>query len=213
MSAFATNEGPVASAKLNQKTLFVGTGAAIAAATTYAGMLAFCTSTGSGFIANVLYERDAANATWNTVSPWSFKRVTADQTSSSSAYMSAGVSISLAPNTNYFFRATLFVTIAMSGSVRFEVHSIASGATVIAAFGGEAGQSDYPYGGAVTSSGTQFNGGDTFSGFGDIHVIEIRGMIMVGANAGTLQIDFCDYNNTGNVTVKAGSWLETAAVV
>lgn len=36
-------------------------------ATTYAGMFAFCTSTGSGFTADLLYVRNAANAAWITI--------------------------------------------------------------------------------------------------------------------------------------------------
>lgn len=52
-------------ARLNQKTTFVGTGAQISGlATTYAGQLAFCTSTGSGFTADHLYQRDSANSAW-----------------------------------------------------------------------------------------------------------------------------------------------------
>lgn len=52
-------------ARLNQKNLFVGTGVQIAGlTTTYAGQLAFCTSTGSGFTAGYLYERNAANTAW-----------------------------------------------------------------------------------------------------------------------------------------------------
>ena len=53
------------SARLNQKTTFVGTGAQISGlATTYAGMFAYCTSTGSGFTVDVLYVRNAANNAW-----------------------------------------------------------------------------------------------------------------------------------------------------
>ena len=51
-------------ARLNQKTVFVGTGAQIAAITTYAGQLAFCTSTGSGFTIESLYQRNSANSAW-----------------------------------------------------------------------------------------------------------------------------------------------------
>ena len=52
-------------ARLNQKSTFVGTGAAIAAlGTTYAGQFAYCTSTGSGFTIDVLYVRNAANDAW-----------------------------------------------------------------------------------------------------------------------------------------------------
>src|SRR3990167_133266 len=55
--------------RLNQKSTFVGTGAAIAAiSTTYAGMLAYCTSTGSGFTIDTLYERNAANDAWAAMS-------------------------------------------------------------------------------------------------------------------------------------------------
>lgn len=56
----------------NQKTVFVGTGAQInALTTTYAGQLAYCTVTGSGFTIDNLYERNAANTTWNLFSTYS----------------------------------------------------------------------------------------------------------------------------------------------
>ena len=52
---------------MNEKTLFQGTGAAIAGlAITYAGMKAFCTSTGSGFTINIGYVRNTANDAWLT---------------------------------------------------------------------------------------------------------------------------------------------------
>lgn len=55
-------------ARLNQKTTFVGTGAQISGlSTTYAGMKAYCTSTGSGFSIDTLYVRNAANNTWTNV--------------------------------------------------------------------------------------------------------------------------------------------------
>ena len=58
----------ITAARMNEKTIFQGTGAAISGlATTYPGMLAFCTSTGSGFTANHLYERNAADAAWREI--------------------------------------------------------------------------------------------------------------------------------------------------
>lgn len=53
--------------RLNQKNLFVGTGSQINGLTTYAGQFAYCTSSGSGFTADILYERNAANDTWTAV--------------------------------------------------------------------------------------------------------------------------------------------------
>lgn len=55
----------ITAARANEKTIFQGTGAAISGlATTYAGQLAFCTSTGSGFSINMLYLRNATNTAW-----------------------------------------------------------------------------------------------------------------------------------------------------
>ena len=52
-------------ARLNQKTTFVGTGAQISGlSTTYPGQVAFCTSTGSGFTADLIYIRNSANDAW-----------------------------------------------------------------------------------------------------------------------------------------------------
>ena len=55
----------IGAARLNQKSTFVGTGGDInTLATTYAGMSAYCTSTGSGFTVDHLYIRNTANAAW-----------------------------------------------------------------------------------------------------------------------------------------------------
>ncbi|AIC15930.1 hypothetical protein [Nitrososphaera viennensis] len=53
--------------RLNRKTLVVDTGANIAALVTSPGMLAFCTATGSGFTAGILYRRNAADGAWEQV--------------------------------------------------------------------------------------------------------------------------------------------------
>ena len=53
--------------RLNQKNVFVGTGAQIAAVTNYAGQIAYCTSTGSGFTIDEYYERNAADTAWSLV--------------------------------------------------------------------------------------------------------------------------------------------------
>ena len=58
----------ITAARANEKTIFQGTGSAISTlVTTYAGMLAFCTSSGSGFTADRLYQRDSTNASWSVV--------------------------------------------------------------------------------------------------------------------------------------------------
>ena len=58
----------ITKARMNEKTIFQGTGSAISGlASTYSGMLAFCTSTSSGFTKDVLYQRDSANSTWSAV--------------------------------------------------------------------------------------------------------------------------------------------------
>src|SRR3990167_10590366 len=55
-------------ARLNQKTVFVGTGTQInALSTTYPGQLSFATSATAGFTADTLYERNAANNAWNAI--------------------------------------------------------------------------------------------------------------------------------------------------
>lgn len=50
--------------RLNRKTVLVETGANISAVAATPGMLAFCTSSGSGFTANHFYLRDASNTIW-----------------------------------------------------------------------------------------------------------------------------------------------------
>lgn len=53
--------------RLNRKTVLVDTGAGIAASAATLGMIAFCTATGSGFVAGDLYERDESNTFWRRV--------------------------------------------------------------------------------------------------------------------------------------------------
>lgn len=57
----------ITAARANQKSFLIDTGANISSATTYAGMPAYCTSTGSGFTADHLYVRNAANSAWNDI--------------------------------------------------------------------------------------------------------------------------------------------------
>lgn len=55
----------ISASRMNQKTLYVGTGTQInALSTTYAGMYAYCTTAGSTFVADTLYQRNAANSAW-----------------------------------------------------------------------------------------------------------------------------------------------------
>jgi len=67
LSVIGFGETPASSAKMNQKTLLIDTGANINSATTYAGQMAVCTSTGSGFTVNIVYQRDATNSSWHKV--------------------------------------------------------------------------------------------------------------------------------------------------
>ena len=61
---FATDDTDY-TAKLNRKTRFVGTGAQIDALTnTYAGQIAYCTSSNVNFNADSYYIRNAANSAW-----------------------------------------------------------------------------------------------------------------------------------------------------
>jgi len=54
--------------RLNQKLFYINTGTNIAALSpTYPGMRVFSTDTSGGFTVDIAYERDAANAVWNTL--------------------------------------------------------------------------------------------------------------------------------------------------
>lgn len=58
----------ITKARMNEKTIFQGTGSAISGlASTYSGMLAYCTSTGSGFTIDTLYVRNTANTSWTAL--------------------------------------------------------------------------------------------------------------------------------------------------
>lgn len=55
----------ISASRMNQKTLFVGTGTQLEAlSTTYAGMYAYVTTVGGTKIADTLYQRNAGNTAW-----------------------------------------------------------------------------------------------------------------------------------------------------
>lgn len=55
----------ISASRMNQKTLFVGTGTQLEAlSTTYAGMYAYVTTAGGTKLADTLYQRNAANSSW-----------------------------------------------------------------------------------------------------------------------------------------------------
>ena len=55
----------ISASRMNQKTLFVGTGTQLEAlSTTYAGMYAYVTTAGGTKIADTLYQRNAGNTAW-----------------------------------------------------------------------------------------------------------------------------------------------------
>src|SRR3990167_6140130 len=55
----------ISASRMNQKTLYVGTGTQLEAlSTTYAGMYAYVTTAGGTKIADTLYQRNAANTSW-----------------------------------------------------------------------------------------------------------------------------------------------------
>ena len=55
----------ISASRMNQKTLYVGTGTQLEAlSTTYAGMYAYVTTAGGTKIADTLYQRNAANSAW-----------------------------------------------------------------------------------------------------------------------------------------------------
>ena len=63
---WVTND-TISAVRMNEKTIFQGSGSTINGLTTYAGMMAFCTSSGNGFIADNLYQRDSTNSSWSVV--------------------------------------------------------------------------------------------------------------------------------------------------
>lgn len=65
---WVTND-TITAARMNEKSIFQGTGAAISGLTTYAGMIVFCTSTGSGFTIERTYQRDSTNSSWRDITP------------------------------------------------------------------------------------------------------------------------------------------------
>lgn len=63
---WVTND-TISATRMNEKTIIQASGATINGLTTYAGMLAFCTASGSGFVADRYYVRNAANTSWSVV--------------------------------------------------------------------------------------------------------------------------------------------------
>jgi hypothetical protein len=215
LSVFGTNEGPVLSTKLNQKTLLVDTGANIAAATTYPGMQAFCTVTGSGFTAGQLYERNVGNSAWIQITAAQVMRLASD-TQSINGTQSTGLTLPLAANTNYAFKAHLAVSLQINAAngLNFQIHALAAGAALVRAHAlgiAGSGVGNYYASGGVSAVTTNIlavamnTGGNAVNG-----LVIIEGVITVGGTAATLQIDMVDTVTTEYV--RAGSSLEAWVV-
>jgi len=102
------NDG-FSAARGNQKTCFVGTGAQInALSTMYAGQLAFCTSTGSGFTIDTLYERNTANNAWNVTA--SYASVLAEIAEANTTPVTDDADFTTAIGTRYYAFFTLPTT-------------------------------------------------------------------------------------------------------
>lgn len=57
----------ITAARMNEKTILQASGSTLSGITTYAGQLVFCTSSGSGFLIDTLYKRDATNSSWSII--------------------------------------------------------------------------------------------------------------------------------------------------
>lgn len=55
----------ISATRMNEKTIFQGSGSTINGLTTYAGMLVYCTSSGSGFQVDNFYVRNSTNTSWS----------------------------------------------------------------------------------------------------------------------------------------------------
>ncbi len=145
--------------------------------------------------------------------------MTGDKTTTGTGnYVSTTLVATLAPNTNYVFYALTAIA-PMTGieKYNFEVHSLPSGAALVIA----CTPLSYPIGGGsnqatncVGATGTPIATGNAL-GFGvtppAYETPGLFGTVTVGANGGTLEIDFACTNNCGSVTIKAGSFLVVQA--
>lgn len=213
-SAWSAAETPTV-ARMNQKGNLIDVGASIAAAATYAGQLAYCISTGSGFTIDTLYERDTANANWNIL--WQkglINRLTTD-TLSINGTVSTGLSVPLAANTNYAFKLHLYCAgtgdgFATGAGFQLQIHALAAGASLINVNGFMIIANAVS---KVRITAVTTNFGGVLSNTGGTPV-EVTGIITVGANATTLQIDMVDNATgvTGGDATKAGSWIEAVPI-
>lgn len=139
------------------------------------------------------------------------KRLTADVTSINGT-TSSGLTVALAANTNYIFRAYISYYVgASTPGINWQIHALAAGAALVVVTGttGLVGQlaatsnmDEYGHATAVTTSIFPNSNNGTTTVY---YNVQLYGTITVGANATTLQIDLVDTVATD--TVKAGSFI------
>jgi hypothetical protein len=145
-------------------------------------------------------------------------RAKAPATTTGSAYTSTGLALQLPPNATYAFY--VFTAIEPTYGIEyynFEVHALPAGATLVIA----CSPMSYPEGGGnqptncVTTAGVPIAATNNL-GFGVAPPVfetpGIFGVVTLGSNGGTLQIDFACTGNCGALTVKPGSFIEALPV-
>lgn len=136
-------------------------------------------------------------------------RTTADLPSISGT-QSTGLSVPLKANTNYFFEVWLWHLQGVATGTTYSVHSLAAGAAlVVAAQDGDSNTSAFQAAPIpVNATGAKFaqpNLGNTAQS-----MMHVWGIITVGINATTLQIDSTDTGTTQ--VLKAGSVLKVSVI-
>ena len=216
MSVFATNEGPVLSTKMNQKTLLVDTGANIAAATTYAGQLAFCTSTGSGFVTGSLYEMNAANAAWVLVAPLpgagsplitTYRQTQATQTTTSSSGV-LSTNLQFTPTISIVYEIDAWLWVSAGTAADFSIGISAPTSSTANWMAQVFGNASAPLV-ETTTLQTSINTMVTFglAQAGTTYLMLVHAVVHASSTAGTIGILFGSSNNSQTSTMYLDSFM------
>lgn len=138
------------------------------------------------------------------------KRLTSD-TPGINGTTSTGLTVALLANTNYVFKYFILYDDTNRTITNYQIHALAAGASLIWVSGRAPSTIANNPDKTKTVAAVTTNILSSIISTGPPDLAEFEGLITVGANATTLQLDGVATNTTDKIA-KAGSWVEVATV-
>jgi len=136
----------------------------------------------------------------NNLKEWDLRITTGNQSTTSNVATNITdlVSHTLTANKLYDFEGHIYVNCNNTGGVKFQI-TIPTGATIVACFDGSIGSNATFQSSIVLASATLT--GFNFIQFNGSNIIKVKGQVLLGGTAGTIQFGFASGTNTQTSTI------------